>query len=483
MEEKIFGILFWRLWKGGINLSNETKIHFIGIAGTGMSALAYIYAEKGFIVSGSDIQENISTIRLKSKGVKIYKGHNPQNIKDVDIVVVSSAIPPDNEEYVYAKSKNIPILHRSDLLAELTKEKKSIIVSGAHGKTTTTSMVALVLENNKLDPTILVGGELEDIGGNAKLGSGDLLVAEGDESDGSILKLNPFVLIITNIDNDHLDYYHDLENIKKTFLNVIKKVPEDGKVILNSDCENIKDILEKIDREYYTYGLRKGADFTADIIELNPSGSLYKIYFRNKELGKINLKIPGKHNVLNSLAAISVAKIFGLDIDVSIKALEKFQGVQRRIQFKGIIEKDVLVYDDYGHHPTEIRATLETLKLSNRRLVVVFQPHRYTRTYFLGKEIAAALSLCDVLVLTEIYSAGEKPIPGVSSQIIYEDIKHNYPNIEVYLVNDIVEAAMKVKGLLREGDILLTIGAGNVWKVGEVLLATQKKEANVEYSQ
>lgn len=473
---------FKNLGREELILSNGNRIHFIGIAGTGMSALAYIYAEKGFIVSGSDLQENISTIRLKSKGVKICIGHNSKNVEDVDMVVVSSAIPPENEEYMYAKTKNIPILHRSDLLAELTKEKKSIIISGAHGKTTTTSMVALVLENNKLDPTILVGGELDDIGGNAKLGKGEFLVAEGDESDGSILKLNPFFLIVTNIDNDHLDYYKSLENIKETFLRVIEKVPLEGNIILNSDCQNIRDLLKKIKRRYYTYGFTN-ADFTAEIVELNSYASSYKIYYKDKKIGEVSLKVPGKHNILNSLAAISIAEILGLDLEASIKALEKFHGVQRRIQFKGVIEKDILVYDDYGHHPTEIRATLETLKLYNRRLVVVFQPHRYTRTYFLSKEIAKALSLSDVLILTEIYSAGEKPIPGVSSQNIYEEIVQKYPNLEVYLVNDIVEAATKVKEVLKEKDILLTLGAGNVWKVGEALLAGKRKDINVEYSQ
>ena len=462
---------------------NGRRIHFIGVAGTGMSALAYICAEKGYEVSGSDIQENISTIRLKSKGVKIYKGHSPEHINDVDVVVVSSAIPPENEEYVYAKSKNIPILHRSDLLAELTKEKKSIIVGGAHGKTTTTSMIALVLENNKTDPTIIVGGELEDIGGNAKLGNGEYLVAEGDESDGSILKLNPYILVITNIDNDHLDYYENIENIKSTFLKVIEKVPEDGYVVLNLDCKNTRDIIDKIkDKKYYTYGF-SNADFTADNIVLNSSGSEFDVYFRNVKLGRVKLKVPGRHNILNSLSAIAVSHILNLDFEQTIKALEKFNGVQRRIQFKGVIENDVLVFDDYGHHPTEILATLETLRLYNRRLVVVFQPHRYTRTYFLSKEIADALSLSDVVILMEIYSAGEKPIPGVGSKNIYDEIKKKYPELEIYLVNDIVEAATKVKSVLKDGDLLLTLGAGNVWKVGEALLAQGKKDVNVEYSQ
>lgn len=462
---------------------NGKRIHFIGVAGTGMSALAYICAEKGYEVSGSDIQENISTIRLKSKGVKIYRGHSPEHINDVDVIVVSSAIPPDNEEYVYAKSKNIPILHRSDLLAELTKEKKSIIVGGAHGKTTTTSMIALVLENNKTDPTIIIGGELEDIGGNAKLGSGEYLVAEGDESDGSILKLNPYILVVTNIDNDHLDYYENIENIKSTFLKVIEKVPEDGYVLLNLDCKNIRDIIGKIkDKKYYTYGF-SNADFTADNIVLNSSGSEFDVYFRNVKLGRVKLKVPGRHNILNSLSAIGISHILGLDFEQTIKALERFHGVQRRIQFKGVIENDVLVFDDYGHHPTEILATLETLRLYNRRLVVVFQPHRYTRTYFLSKEIADALSLSDVVILMEIYSAGEKPIPGVSSKNIYDEIKKKYPELEIYLVNDIVEAATKVKSVLRDGDLLLTLGAGNVWKVGEALLAQGKKDVNVEYSQ
>ncbi len=264
---------------------------------------------------------------------------------------------------------------------------------------------------------------------------------------------------------------------------MIEKVPEDGYVLLNLDCKNIRDIIGKIkDKKYYTYGF-SNADFTADNIVLNSSGSEFDVYFRNVKLGRVKLKVPGRHNILNSLSAIGISYILGLDFEQTIKALEKFHGVQRRIQFKGVIENDVLVFDDYGHHPTEILATLETLRLYNRRLVVVFQPHRYTRTYFLSKEIADALSLSDVVILMEIYSAGEKPIPGVSSRNIYDEIKKKYPELEIYLVNDIVEAATKVKSVLRDGDLLLTLGAGNVWKVGEALLAQGKKDVNVEYSQ
>jgi len=463
-------------------LFNYKRIHFIGIAGTGMSALAYIFAEKGYEVSGSDIQENISTIRLKAKGVKIYNGHHKKNLKGVDVVIVSSAIPPENEEYLAAKEKNIPILHRSELLGELTKEKKSIIVSGTHGKTTTTSLIGLVLENNRVDPTIIVGGEVEDIGGNAKLGNGDYLVAEGDESDGSILKLFPFILVVTNIDNDHLDYYKDLGKIKETFLNVIDKIPQNGKVLLCSECDNIKSIIPYINKEFYTYGF-DNADFIANIINITPYGSEYVAYFRGEEIGKVKLKIPGKHNVLNSLSALATAKILGLDIDLTIKALEKFNGVQRRIQLKGILENNVLIFDDYGHHPTEIKATLLTLKLYNRRIVVVFQPHRYTRTFYLYRDIAEALTLADVVILTEIYSAGEKPILGVSAKKIYEEIKGKRPDFNIYYVENLTDAASTALDILRDGDILLTIGAGNVWKVGEVLLAKLRSESKVEYHQ
>lgn len=465
-----------------LNLFNYKRIHFIGIAGTGMSALAYIFAEKGYEVSGSDIQENISTIRLKAKGVKIYNGHHRENLKDVDVVIVSSAIPPENEEYLAAKEKNIPILHRSELLGELTKEKKSIIVSGTHGKTTTTSLIGLVLENNKVDPTIIVGGEVEDIGGNAKLGNGDFLVAEGDESDGSILRLFPFILVVTNIDNDHLDYYKDLDKIKETFLKAIDKIPQDGKVLLCSECDNVKSIIPYINKEFYTYGF-DNADFTANIISLTPYGSEYVAYFRGEEIGNVKVKIPGKHNILNSLSALATAKILGLDMDLTIKALEKFNGVQRRLQLKGILENNILIFDDYGHHPTEIKATLSTLKLYNRRLVVIFQPHRYTRTYYLYKDIGEALTLADVVILTEIYSAGEKPILGVSAKKIYEEIKRIRSDFHIYYVENLADAASTAIDVLRDGDILLTIGAGNVWKVGEALLAKLRSDIKVEYHQ
>jgi len=463
-------------------LCSSHRIHFIGIAGTGMSALAYIFAEKGYEVSGSDVQENLSTIRLRSKGVKIYKGHRPENIDNAEIVVVSSAIPPDNEELIAAKSKNIPILHRGELLGLLTKEKKSIIVAGAHGKTTTTSMVALVLENNNLDPTILVGGEVEDIGGNAKLGKGEFLIAEGDESDGSILKLSPHFLIVTNIDNDHLDYYKDISNIKNTFLQVIEKIPPEGEVLLCSESENIRDILPHIKRPYYTYGF-SDAHFTAKIVDLTSNSSEYIVYYKDKEIGREKLKIPGKHNVLNSLSALATAKILGIDLEPAINALGKFNGVQRRLQSKGRIEKNILIFDDYGHHPTEIRCTLQTLKLYDRRLVVAFQPHRYTRTYFLIEELVDALSLSDVLILTEIYSAGEKPIPGVSGKKIHDIIKEKYPHIEVYFAEDIAGVASKASEVLKEGDLFLTLGAGDIWKVGEALLSTYSRENEVEYNQ
>lgn len=457
------------------------RVHFIGIAGTGMSALAYILSERGHKVSGSDLQENLSTIRLRAKGVKIYFGHRAEQIEDAQLVVISSAIPNDNEELVAARKKNIPILQRGELLALLTKERKSIIVSGAHGKTTTTSMIAMVLEKNNLDPTILVGGEVEDIGGNAKLGKGEYLVAEADESDGSMLKLFPYLLIVTNIDNDHLDYYGDIEKIKEAFLSMINKVPEGGYVILGKESLYLKELLPKIKRSYFTYGIEKDNDFYPENISLNFNSSEFNVMFKGKNLGRIKLNVPGIHNIYNALSAIAVSEILGLNISESIKALEKFKGVQRRLQLKGKI-RDILIFDDYGHHPTEIKATLSTLKLYNRRLVVAFQPHRYTRTYYLSEELADSLKEADVIIITEIYPAGEKPIFQVSGKNIYNILKEKEPQKEIYFCENLTEVAKKAYEILKDKDIFLTLGAGNIWKVGEALLTYNMKDDKNDYS-
>ncbi len=460
---------------------SRERIHFIGIAGTGMSALAYILSEKGYKVSGSDLQENLSTIRLRSKGVKIYFGHKAEQIEDAQVVVVSSAIPEDNEELLAAQQRNIPILQRGELLALLTKEKKSIIVSGAHGKTTTTSMVAIVLEKNNLDPTVLVGGEVEDIGGNAKLGIGDYLVAEADESDGSMLRLFPYFLIVTNIDKEHLDYYGNIEKIKEAFLTLINKVPKDGYIILGKESLYVKELLPKIKNNYFTYGIEKDNDFYPENINLNFNGSEFDVFLKGKRLGRVKLNVPGIHNICNALSAIAVSKILDLDISKSIQALEGFKGVQRRIQLKGKIQ-NITIFDDYGHHPTEITATLKTLRLYNRRLVVAFQPHRYTRTYFLTEELANSLREADVIIITEIYSAGEKPIFQISGRNIYNILKEKEPQKEIYFCENLTDVAKKAHEILKDGDIFLTLGAGNIWKVGEALLTYKMQGDKSDYS-
>ncbi|MCX7846075.1 MAG: UDP-N-acetylmuramate--L-alanine ligase [Dictyoglomaceae bacterium] len=456
------------------------RIHFIGIAGTGMSALAYILSERGYRVSGSDLQENLSTIRLRAKGVEIYFGHKAEQVEGAQLVVVSSAIPEDNEELMAAREKKIPILQRGELLALLTKEKKSIIVSGAHGKTTTTSMIAMVLERNNLDPTVLVGGEVEDIGGNAKLGKGDYLVAEADESDGSMLKLFPYFLIVTNIDNDHLDYYGNIEKIKEAFLMMINKVPREGYVLLGKESFYLRELLQKIDRPYFTYGIEKENDFYPENINLNFNGSEFDVIFRGRKLGRIRLNVPGIHNIYNALSAIAVSEVLGLNTSESIQSLEKFKGVQRRLQLKGKIQ-DILIFDDYGHHPTEIKATLNALKLYNRRLVVAFQPHRYTRTYYLSEELADSLRNADVIIITEIYPAGEKPIFQVSGKNIYDILKEKEPQKEIYFCENLTDVAKKAYEILKNDDIFLTLGAGNIWKVGEALLTYNMKKDENDY--
>jgi len=439
-------------------------IHMVGIGGTGMCGIAEVLLNLGYQVSGSDLQENEATARLARLGARIFVGHAAENVIGADVVVISSAVREDNVEVVKAKALKIPVIPRAEMLAELMRMKYGIAVAGAHGKTTTTSMTAMVLEAGGYDPTIIVGGRLNTIGSNAKLGEGDFIVAEADESDRSFLMLSPFIAVLTNIDEEHLDHYRHLEEIKKTFINFANKVPFYCPVILCLDDPNLQSIIPFIERKIITYGFSTQADIRAEDFSFEEFSSTSTIFAFGKKLGRLKLNVPGKHNILNAMAATAV----GLDLDISprtiLKALEDYTGTGRRFELKRTVH-DILIIEDYAHHPTEIRATLEAARTGwKRRLVAVFQPHRYTRLAHLLHQFATSFNQADVLIVTEIYSAGEEPIPGISGQALYEEIRQFGHKNVIYepVLKNIPEKLTKI---LEPGDMLLVLGAGNVNRI------------------
>jgi UDP-N-acetylmuramate--alanine ligase len=447
-----------------LTVKHTEWIHFIGIGGAGMSGIAKVLLDLGYKVSGSDLKMSDTTKRLVENGAIVYAGHKASNVAEgVDTVVVSTAIPDENEEVKKAKMLKIPVIQRAEMLARLMKNQKAICIAGAHGKTTTTSMIALVLEKNNLDPTVVVGGELNDIGGNAKLGRGEYLVAEADESDGSFLKLLPWSTIITNIENDHLDHYGSLENIIKSFKQFVSLGKPDGFSILCIDNPNVLELSKHVPGKVITYGLSDNADYIARDIVYQGFITTAKIFQREKFLGQLELNVPGQHNIINALAAIAVGQEFGIDFPNICKALASFRGVQRRFQLIGEVN-NIQIVDDYAHHPTEIRATLNAAKKSHDgRLIAVFQPHRYTRTKFLAKEFAESFELVDKLILDEIYAAGEKPIPGVSTQNIIDYLN---PQLDVEYFANGKDITDYLAHIVQPGDLVLTLGAGNVWQIG-----------------
>jgi UDP-N-acetylmuramate--alanine ligase len=444
-------------------LGNYNRIHFIGIGGTGMSGIAKILMDMGYKVSGSDLKESEALHRLQDTGAKVHIGHRASNVAGADLVVLSSAIPSTNPEYIEAVESNIPVVHRADILSLLMAPKKGIAISGAHGKTTTTSMISLILEKSGLDPTVVIGGELNDIGGNATLGMGDYLVAEADESDGSFLKLTPFIAVVTNIENDHLDYYKNMENMKAAFKKFISNIKEGGFAVLGTDNENVRNIIKDIDREYYSYGINFAADYMPKNIKIDGMRTLFDVYFRENFLGTVELHVPGMHNISNATAAVAIGKRLGIDFDKIAGALKTFRGVQRRFQIIGDIN-NIKVIDDYGHHPTEIKATLKAARSCNpRKIYAIFQPHRFTRTKILADEFGTAFSDADEVIITRIYSAGENPIPGVSSKLIYDAVKRN--GIQITYIEEKRDIPDSIIGKLQPGDFVLTIGAGDIYSV------------------
>src|SRR3989339_1404383 len=444
------------------------NIHFVGIGGSGMSGIAEVLLNLGFNVSGSDLKETDVTKRLRKVGAEIKIGHRKENLENskVDVVVTSTAVTKDNPEVVAAHSQKIPVIPRAEMLAELMRLKYSIAIAGCHGKTTTTSMASLILANAGFDPTVVIGGKFNNFGTGAKLGKGEYLVAEADESDGSFLKLFPTFAVVTNIDNDHLDHYGTLENIKLAFIEFINKIPFYGCAILCNDNENLKSIIPMITRKYYTYGFNGTADFKAVNVKPTDVGSRFDVMFHGKKLGSIKLKVPGKHNVLNALASV----ICGYELEIKFpkikSALLEFSGVGRRLEKRGSY-KGVVFIDDYGHHPTEIKATLSAIRSINpdKRIFVLFQPHRYSRTQLLKDEFGKVFGDADVIRILDIYAASEKPIPGISSQTIIDAIAKNEKK-DAGKFSDVNTVSKEIKS----GDVVITLGAGDVWKKSAEIL-------------
>ncbi len=444
-------------------------IHFVGIGGAGMSGIAEVLHNMEYLVTGSDAAASETTRHLEELGIRVFIGHRSEHVQGADVVVRSSAVALDNPEVIAARQKLIPVIPRAEMLAELMRLKYGIAVAGTHGKTTTTSMLATVLAKGGLDPTIVIGGRLGSLGANAKLGRGEFLVAEADESDGSFLKLSPTVAVVTTIDAEHLDYYKDLTHIQETFLQFINKVPFYGSAILCLDQENIQALLPHVEKRFMTYGLRTQADITAREIILQGMGSEFVVTARQELLGKFRLRVPGIHNVSNALAAVAVGLDLEIEADVIRQALEEFAGVDRRFQVKGEA-RGVLVVDDYGHHPAEIHATLNAAKDGfGRRVVAVFQPHRYTRTKLLLHEFFTAFYQADLVVVTEIYGAGEPVISGVSGRQIADGaLDHGHRNVT--FIPDKAAIPDFLLPRIQAGDLVVTMGAGDIWRVGEELL-------------
>jgi UDP-N-acetylmuramate--alanine ligase len=444
-------------------------IHFVGIGGIGMSGIAEVLLNLGYHISGSDIKETEVTRRLQTLGCEIFYGHCKENVKEADVVVVSSAIRQSNPEVEVAEQRLIPVIPRAEMLAELMRMKVGIAIAGTHGKTTTTSLIATVLAAGGLDPTVVIGGRLNSIGSNARLGQGEFLVAEADESDGSFLKLMPTVAVVTNIDREHLDYYSGIEEIKEAFLSFINKIPFFGLAVLCLDHPNIQNLIPRLKKRFTTYGLMTQADFQAKEIVFEGLSTAFDVLHQRQEVGRLRIQMPGLHNVYNALATVAIA--FELDIPFHIvqETLCDFSGIQRRFQIKGE-KKGILIVDDYGHHPVEIIATLKAARTGwERRIVAVFQPHRYTRTKALFHDFLTAFYDADILILTDIYPAGEDRIEGVEAKALFEGLRE-YGHKDVTYLADKKEIIEHLLRIIAPGDLVITLGAGDIWQVSEELV-------------
>lgn len=456
----------------------ETHLHFVGIGGIGMSGIAEVFLNQGYRVTGSDLSGSESTRRLTRLGAKIALGHRAENTQGAHVVVVSSAVRADNPEVVEAKRLRIPVIPRAEMLGELMRGKNGIAVAGTHGKTTTTSMLATVLTVAGLDPTLVIGGRVDSLGGNAKLGQGKYVVAEADESDGSFLQLPATYGVITNIDNDHLDHFGNLSSIENAFVDFVGKMPFYGLVAVCGEDPGVKRCLSRWTKPVLTYGFSSEWDIYADAIEMRGLGSEFDVYARSnhgerhKRLGRVRLEVPGRHNILNSLAVIGIGLELGIGFPVISIGLTEFRGVKRRfeIRWKDEARRRVIV-DDYGHHPTEIAATLAAARnYWNGKIVTIFQPHRYSRTLHCRDAFMTAFRHTDVLVLTDIYAAGEDPIPGVSAETLADDIRRaSGEKPEVRYIADLGQVQTEILEQFSDGDMILCMGAGSITRLAEQL--------------
>lgn len=436
-----------------------------------MSGIAEVLLNLGYNITGSDMKASDITRRLEGLGAKIFIGHRPEFINGSDVVVYSSAVKKDNPEIVSARGKLIPVIPRAEMLAELMRMKYGIAIAGTHGKTTTTSMIATILGSHGMDPTVVIGGKLNSIGSNARLGKGEFLVAEADESDGSFLKLSPTIAVVTNIDREHMDHYKDMDEVRGAYLAFINKIPFYGCAVLCMDHPNIQRLIPKVTRRHTTYGLTAQADFSARDMEIKGVKTSFDVWQRGRKLGRVSVKIPGEHNVYNSLAALTVAMELDMSFEDARDSLSNFSGVERRFQVKGEYNGITFV-DDYGHHPAEIKATLKAAKAGwDNRVVAVFQPHRYSRTKDLFQEFLSAFNDADTLVLTDIYPAGEEKIEGISSEALYNSIKA-YGHRDVVYIPDKKDIPDCLNKITRPGDIVITLGAGNICQVSEEMVKT-----------
>ena len=450
-----------------MNFRKIKNIFFVGIGGIGMSGIAELLHQLDFNISGSDMVMNDNVKRLKKLGIRVHDGHSPRNIDGIDILVYSSAIPVENTEIVNARQKKIPVMRRAEMLGELISLKKtSIAVGGTHGKTTTSSMIGVLLDHAKKEPTLVVGGLVKNINTNANLGKGEIIIVEADEFDRSFLALKPTISIITNIELEHTDCYSDLNDLQEAFIQFCKSVPFYGEIIVCIDSPAVREILQFIERPMTTYGQSRDAAYRAENLRFNETKSTYTVFCAEECLGEIQLNVPGEHNVMNSLAAVTLSLEMGLSFKTIQKGMKQFSGVRRRFEIKGI-ENDIMVVDDYAHHPTELNATIKAAKKGwNRRVVAIFQPHLFSRTRDFYKEFADALKEADFAIITDIYPAREKPIPKITSDLIFIELYKTLKNkcshiIDIDQLNDFLFKVCK------PGDLVLTMGAGTIWRYSE----------------
>src|SRR6266550_2511207 len=455
-------------------LQKKHKIHFVGIGGIGMSGIAEVLLNSGYVVTGSDLHDSDATRRLRGLGARVFVGHQEENLAgNPSVVVISTAVKYANPEVLEARRRHIPVTPRAEMLGELMRMKYGVAVAGSHGKTTTTSMVAAVLSTAGLDPTMVIGGRVHMLGTNAKTGQGEFLVAEADESDGSFLLLSPTIAVVSNIDKEHMDFHQTMERLNESFLAFINKIPFYGLAVLCIDDANVHGLLSGVRKRFATYGLSAAADFSAQELKMSSGGVEFTALHHGKPMGQLRLHLPGRHSVTNAMAAVAVGYELEIPFVRVSEALGAFTGIHRRFEIKGE-PNEILVIDDYGHHPTEVRATIGAIRDSWKRpLTVIFQPHRFTRTRDLFEEFLTAFEGADRLVLTEIYSAGEDPIPGITGETLYQAIKRK-GHLEVQFIPDKNDIVAHLVGELKRGDMALTLGAGDIYKIGEELLEALK---------